>query len=149
VRKGRSRVTLIVLTVIAAPIALVFESLLRFLLFPDDFERVRTFLEPYLTPVAWGLAIVTLALSFVGYALQKRISTKRVARIPEPKRTPERIERAKVGAFMLTASIPQIPAIVATFTVMFGASIVPAIVAIVIVTAAVLAIGRLTRADPS
>lgn len=146
-KRARSRVTLIVLTVIAAPAALVFESLLRFLLFPEDFERVRVFLEPYLTPVAWGLAAVTLALSFVGYALQRTMSQKRVARIPEPKRTPERIERAKVGAFMLTASIPQIPAILATFAVMFGAAIVPAIAAIVIVTAAVLAIGRLTRPD--
>jgi hypothetical protein len=142
----RSRVTLIVLTVIAAPIALAFESLLRFLFFPDDFERVRDFLEPYLTPVGWALAALTLAASPLGYLVQKRSGEKAVRRIPEAKRTPERIERARTRVFMLSASIPQITAILATFAVMFGASMIPAVVSIAIVTVAVLILGRMTRA---
>ena len=43
-------------TIVAAPLALGFETLLRALLFPDDFELIRDFLRPTLTWVAWGLA---------------------------------------------------------------------------------------------
>lgn len=129
--------TLLYLTVLAAPAALAFETALRKLLFPADFEEVRSLLEPLLTPVGWLIGGVAAVASLVGLVLQRRMAEKRVARLPE--RTADACYREVFGVFLLTTAVPQIPAILSTFMFMFGASIVPVLVAVGIASLGVVA----------
>lgn len=119
------------LTIAAAPIALAFETLLRHLLFPPEFDEFRAFLEPVLTPIAWALGLVAGAASLVGLALQRRFAAKRLARLPAEADFAARYGQV-LAVFLLTASVPQIPAIFSTFAFMFGASIWPVLAGIAI-----------------
>jgi hypothetical protein len=128
---------LILMTVVAAPIALVLETILRKLLFPPEFDELRLLFEPTLTPVVWGLVVLTALFGAAGIALQARLAARAVRKVPEHARTPARIRKAELGAFMLAASIPQIPAILATLGFMWGSSLTPVIVAIGVATVAI------------
>jgi len=121
-------------TIVAGPVALGVETLLRKSLFPPDFEELRSLLGPKVTPIAWalcGVAVVTIAL---GVALHDRIVAQQLRRTP-PGIDPEVARaRASLGAFLLAATIPQLPAIFATFTFMVGAPLLPVLVCIGIST---------------
>lgn len=127
------------LTVVAAPIALGFETLLRTLLFPADFELVRELLSPVMTACAWALVGVTAVAGVIGIALQQRLADRAVQKLPEAHRSPERVVKARLGVFMLAASVPQIPAVLATFAFTFGAELAPVLTTIGVVTIAVVA----------
>ncbi len=133
----RGGTALILMTVIAAPAALALETGLRKLLFPPEFDELRTILEPALTPVVWGLVVLTALFAVLGIVLHARLVARAIAKVPEPARTPARIHRAELGAFMLAASIPQIPAIFATLGFMLGSSLTPVVVAIGVATVAI------------
>jgi len=134
------------MTAIAAPVALGFETLLRKLLFPANFEEVRSLLRSDLTPVAWALVGLTAAAGVGGLVLQRTLVERAVRKLPARRQRPEDVERARVGAFLLAASVPQVPAVVTTFAFMFGAPLLPAIASISVVTVAVLAQAIRTRA---
>ena len=123
-------------TIVAAPAALGFETALRWLLFPDDFELFREFLHPYLTPVAWLFALAAAAGAAVGLVLQRKLAEKRIAALPADAPLGPRYS-AVTGVFLLTTVAPQLPSIVATFCFMFGSSIVPVLVAIGVTTVGV------------
>ena len=135
----RGRGALIALTAAAAPAALALETLLRWSIFPDDFELVRELLRPTLTIVAWVLCAVCAIAALVGIGVQQRLGARAVAKLGAA-RSDDRVSRARLGGFFLAASIPQVPAVLATFAFMLGASIVPVLVAIAIVTVAVVAL---------
>ena len=128
----------LLLTILAAPGALGFETLLRALLFDDDFELLRQFLSPVLTPVAWVLGLVAAAGSLAGLALQRSIAHKRLARLPEGASFEVRYQQV-LAVFLLTTAAPQIPAILATFAFMFGASLAPVLVGVGICSLGVIA----------
>ena len=117
------------LTMLAAPVALAFETVLRMLLFPDDFELVREFLSPMLTPVAWAFGALAAIAGFVGLGLQGRMVRRRLAKLPDTASVDERY-REVFAVFLLSSSVPQIPAILSTLTYMFGASLVPVLVGV-------------------
>lgn len=144
--RNRGKAALVVITAAAAPVALGFETLLRHLLFPADFELVREALRPALTPVAWLLCLLCAAAGAFGILFQQRMAARSMEKLPADRRAPELEDRARLGAFMLAASIPQVPAILATFTFMFGAALTPVLVAVVIVTATVAVQAVRTRA---
>jgi hypothetical protein len=135
----RGGTALILMTLVAAPVALGFETLLRKLLFPPEFEELRALFSPTLTIVSWVLVLFTAVLGVAGLLLQQKLAARNVAKIPEPRRTPARVQKAELGAFLLAASVPQIPAILATFCFMWGAALTPTLVAIGVVTAAIIA----------
>lgn len=135
--KPRTR-ALLFLTILAAPGALAFETLLRALLFDSDFELLREFLSPVLTPVAWVLGLVAAAASLGGLALQRSMAEKRLARLPEGAGDEARYGQV-LGVFLFTTAAPQIPAILSTFAFMFGASLVPVLVGVGICTLGVIA----------
>ena len=146
----RGKRLLVGLTTVAAPLALALETLMRKLLFPllmgDDFELVRDFLRPLLTPVAWALCGVALLAVLAGMALHARLVARAIARLPESKRAlPAERERAEVGAFMIAASVPQIPCVLSTVTFMFGAELLPILVAVGIASIGVLVQALRTR----
>lgn len=134
--KGSSR-AMLSLTVLAAPAALGFETLLRALLFPPDFEIFREFLRPVLTPLAWVLGLIAAAASLAGLAFQRASAEKRIARLPRDADDDARYGQV-LGVFMLTAAIPQVPAILSTFAFMFGASLLPVLVGVGLCSAGVL-----------
>lgn len=128
---------LLLLTVLAAPVALAFETLLRALLFPEDFEVLREFLRPFLTPVAWALGLLAGGASFAGLVFMRRMAERRLARLPADAEAEQRYAQV-LGVFMLTTAIPQIPAVLSTFAFMFGASLAPVLVGIVLATVGVI-----------
>lgn len=136
-KKGGSTM-LIVLTVLAAPMALGLETALRILLFPPVFEELRQFIHEPLTIVAWVLGMLAIAGVWAGLAVQRRMVEKKLNKLPEGSGFEER-HGAAVGVFLLTASIPQIPALLCTLAFTFGASLVPVLVSIAICTIGVVA----------
>lgn len=136
-------VVLVVAVALAAPIALVFETALRSLLFPiiaPDFELARTLLEPVMTPVAWLLVLVSAIAGVLGVALQRTLAQRRIARLGAAA-LPAQVEAARNQVFFLTTTIPQIPTIASTFAFMFGASPVPTLVGVSMCTVSVLVQG--------
>lgn len=132
--------SVVLLTVFAAPFAIAFETLLRAILFPPEFEDFRVFLEPFLTPVAWVFGAAAAGASFVGLALQKRIAARKLARFERVEGVTDAMRQREVlGVFLLTASVPQIPAVLSTFAYMFGASPWPVGVGIALSTLGVIA----------
>jgi hypothetical protein len=113
---------LLMLTIVAAPIALGFETLLRWFLFPPEFEEIRMFLRPTLAPYAWGIAVLTALFVALGFLLQGKLTRARIARHSQKEERRVRY-RIATAVFLLTSNVPQIPAIIATFTFMFGAPI--------------------------
>ena len=132
----RGRATVVVLTLIAAPLALALETALRTLLFPPEFAEVRVLLEPGLTPVAWWVFALAWPVGAVGVGLQRRLADRKLARIPRGA-DPGIRARAFIGAFFLSASIVQIPAIVATLLFMLGASLTPVVATMGVATVAI------------
>ena len=120
-------------TIVAAPAALGFETALRLLFFPAEFDLIREFLREYLTPVAWVLVLVTALGAAIGLGLQRALAQKRVSRFPPDAPLSARYA-AVTGVFLLTTAAPQLPSILATFCFMFGSSILPVLVCISVTT---------------
>lgn len=140
--KRAGTLTLVAATVLAAPLALALESLLRWLLFPPDFEVLRTFLEPVLTPIAWALVALSALAALIGALAQRVLSARKIARLG-PHAAPAQVEAARNQVFLIAASIPQLPTIASTLAYMFGASLVPTLVGVGVCTVSVLAQGAL------
>ena len=126
------------LTVVASPAALAIETALRRLLFPDDFELIREFLESSLSWVAWGFVLLAGLGSAAGLWLQRKLFERRAGGLSDEANTTARREQLAVGVFLLTSAIPQIPSIFATFCFTFGASLVPVLVSIALTSVGVL-----------
>ena len=126
------------LVVLAAPVALGFETLLRWAFFPAEFDEVRAILEPLLTPLAWIVCALSVMASAIGVWLQRRMNAKRVAALPDDASAEQR-KSVVMGVFLLTSSVPQIPTIAGTFMYMFGSSLWPVLVAILLCTIGVAA----------
>lgn len=137
--------TLLLLAVIAVstPFALVVETVMRELLFPPDFELVREWLRPTLTRWAWVTPPLAAAFTLFGLRLHNWYAARQVAKLPQERRTPDAVARAHFDALILSTSMPQIPALLATFAFMMGASVTPVVVAMVVATAGVLTLGWL------
>lgn len=137
-------------TTIAAPVALGFETLLRKLLFPllmdDDFDVVRTFLRPALTPFAWLLCGIALLAMLAGFALHARLVARAIGRLPPQRRElPRERARAELGAFLLSASVPQLPCVLSTVMFTFGAEFLPVLLTVTIGSLGVLGQALRTR----
>lgn len=126
------------LVILAAPVALALETGMRLLLFPADFDIVREFLNPYLTPVAWGLGLLAGVGGWLGLFLQKRMSEKRLAKLPSDAPVALRYQ-AVFAVFLLTTSVPQIPSVFATISFTFGADLLPVLVGIALCSIGVVA----------
>lgn len=147
---GRARLYgLLALVALSTPLALVVETGLRRLMMPPDFEQVRAWLSPTLTPWAWATVPITLLTTGLGWWLQ-RVLARRGLRRRRPGLTEAQARaRAEFDALMLASSAPQIPAIVATMLYMLGAELQPVVVAMGVATLGVLSLGLAMRGPPS
>lgn len=134
--------TLVAATVVAAPLALALESALRWLVFPPDFEVLRAFLEPVMTPFAWALVALSALAAVAGALAQRALLARKLARLG-PHAAPAQVEAARNQVFLIAASIPQLPTIASTLAYMFGASLVPTLVGVGVCTVSVLGQGAL------
>lgn len=138
------------LVALSTPLALVVETGLRRVMMPPDFDAVRAWLSPTLTPWAWATVPATLVTTVLGWWLY-RVLARRELRARRPGLTAEQArEKAELEALMLASSAPQVPAVAATLLYMLGADVVPVGVAMGGATLGVLSLGLwIGRAQPS
>jgi len=137
-------------TLAAAPVALAFETALRRLLFPPEFDLVRDLFRSHLTPISWGLVVAAAAGGWIGLRVQAALSARRLERLPEG--VPLRVRHATTtSVFLLTTLAPQLPSIVVTLCFTLGSALLPVVVAIAVTSAGVAAqavqVTRLAEAE--
>jgi hypothetical protein len=129
------------LVAISTPLALVVESSLRRLVMPPDFDAVRAWLSPALTPWAWAMVPATLVGTALGWWLLG-VLTRRELRARRPGVTEEQArDKAEFEALMLASSAPQVPAVAATMLYMLGAGLEPVIASMGVATLGVVSLG--------
>ncbi len=141
----------LVLVTLSTPLALAVETFLRKLMFPPEFEEVRMYLRPALEFPVWSLLSLVLLTTVAGIRGQQRRVDKRMAARPEEEQTQHYRDKEIFDSLVLFTSLPQIPAILATFCFMLGASIVPVAVNMAAATVGVFILGvrGLRNADQS
>ncbi len=116
------------------PAALVLEAALRWALFPPQFEELRAWLGPSLTPLAWGVAGLVPVLGVVARPLQRWVEAAWRRRHPADPNAP-------LAGLYLAASLPQLGALGATTLFTFGADVTPVALAAGLAMGAVLGLG--------
>lgn len=113
------------LIALSTPLVLVVETGMRRLVMPPDFDGVRAWLSPTLTPWAWATVPATLVATGLGWWLY-RVLARRELRAHRPGLTEAQARaKAEFEALMLASSAPQVPAVAATMLYMLGADVVP------------------------
>jgi hypothetical protein len=130
---------------LATPAALGIETLVRALLLPPDLARLRQELEPSLTPLAWGTLALTLLAAPLGFATRRALARRFLAKVDALGGSEKKRDEARFEAMFVGTSVPQIPAIFATFALTAGARALPVLLAVFASSAAVLAIALLDR----
>lgn len=136
---------LLVFVAASTPFALAVETGLRQLLFPPEFAEIRSFLRPTLTRWTWWTPVAAAASIPCAFWLQRRLTR---VRLRGKARTPEAAAAAHFDALMLSTSVPQVPALLATFGFMFGSSLAPVAAAMAVAMAGVLSLGLTLRRTP-
>ena len=128
---------------VSTPLALAAETGLRQIMFPPEFDDVRMWLRPSITPWMWICAPLALVVTPLGYKLQKWLVARALAKLPEARRTDDERRDCELDALLLSTSVPQFPALFATFGFMFGSALLPVAVAMATATLGVIAVGVL------
>lgn len=123
-----SRRLLLPLIALSSPLSLGVETGLRKLLFTADMVDLRTMARPTMTPVAWVIAGLTLVAIFVGVPVH-RIAYAHALKSRDAS-DPAAVERARMMALYVASSVPQFPALVATFLFTAGAELTPVAVSL-------------------
>lgn len=141
--KDLRRQTWVVLGLIAVstPLALVVETGLRRIMFPPEFEEIRMFLRPSLALPTWSLLGLVVLTTLLGQRWQQRRVDKRMAARPPEQQTAHYRTKETFDALVLFTSLPQLPAVLATFCFMFGAPLLPVVANMVAATGGVLIVG--------
>lgn len=149
---GRTRARLyglLGLIALSTPMALGVETSMRRLVMPPDFEAVRAWLSPTLTPWAWGMVPATVGATVLGWWLY-RVLARRELKRRKPGQTEEDARaKAEFEALMLSSSAPQVPAVAATMLFMMGAELTPVLVAMGVATLGVISLGLWIRGAPA
>jgi len=125
---------------VSGPLSLGVETGVRLALFTPDMVYLRSLTGPTLTPIAWALAGVTALGGALAVPVQRAWYRRRLARQGAPADEGARA-RAAFEALYVATSVPQVPALVATFFFTAGSSLTPVAVALGVSALAVLAQG--------
>lgn len=125
----------------STPLAVAIESVVRRSMMPPEFEEVRAWLEPSVTPWMWITPFVAALGIPVGLRLQRWFVRRNLARLPDHRRTPSTEATAVIDAMLLSTSVPQVPAVVATLGLLMGSALLPVLVATGVATVGVVVIG--------
>lgn len=144
-RVGRSaaqRFGLLAIVGLSTPFALVVESGVRRLVMPAEFEDVRAWLSPDVTPWAWAMAPAAVMATGLGFFLQRWLVARSLKEPRDPALTAEQAQdSAEFDALMLSTSAPQIPALLSTIAFLFGARLTPVLVTVCLATVGVISLG--------
>lgn len=132
----------------STPLALFVETGLRRIMFPPEFDEVRAFLQPALTLPTWTLLGLVALMTLLGMRGQSRRVERRMAARPPEQRTPQAREKEHLDSLVLFTSLPQVPAILATFCYMFGAPLLPVVANLVAATLGVMLVGAVALRRP-
>ena len=141
VRGPRSNWVLLVLIAASTPLALAVETGIRHLILPPEFEQVRLWLRPRVTPWAWAMVPATVVATLFGLKLQRWLYRREHSRLLTRLDPAAAHDKAVFESLMLSTSAPQLPALAATIGFMLGSALLPVLVAIAVATAGVLVLG--------
>lgn len=127
--RGRDRL-LIAGIALATPAALGLETVARWLLLPAELAQLRQEMRPVLTPIAWGLFVMTAVAGPVGILVKRALTERFLARVRAAGGGEKKETEARFEALFVATSIPQVPAVLATFTLTCGAGALPALLAV-------------------
>ena len=133
-----TRIGVVLLVAISAPLAFASESLIRKLLLPPEFDEVREFFAPSATSFAWGCVVLCVLAALFGLWVQRRWVRERTRRAREEGSD---VGKAAMDRTFLSMSIPQVPAILSTVAFMSGSELMPVVVAMGISSTGVIAQG--------
>lgn len=134
---------------LSTPLALVIETGIRHLMMPPEFDQVRAWLSPQVTPVVWAMVPTAIVATGIGFALQRWLTRRALAKPARPGMTAAAVrERAEFDALMLSTSAPQIPALLGTIAFMLGSQLTPVLVTMAVATLGVLSLGLTVSATP-
>lgn len=129
------RLTLYAIIALSAPLTLAIEVALRAALLPPELAELREWFAPTLRPWAWVAAGATVVISAGAIWLTRGFVERSLASPPE---TPLARRHDRVlDALMTVTSIPQVPSILAAALVMLGADLLPALLSMLVSTAAI------------
>lgn len=141
-RSKGDRLTIAVIA-LATPAALGLETAARWLFLPAELARLRQELQPALTPLAWGLCALTALAVPLGVGAKRALSARFLARVRAAKGGAKKEAEARFEALFVATSIPQLPAVLATFALTCGAEALPALLAALASAAGVLIIAAI------
>ena len=130
--RGGARKTwgLLALVAVSTPLALGVETLLRMVLFPPEFEEVRAWLRPTITPYVWATPPLAVVATVAGLRLQRWYATRQFTALRPHEQTEQAWATANFDALMLSTSAPQVPALLAIIAFMLGCAWPPVLAAI-------------------
>ena len=135
---------------LSTPFALVVETGVRRLIMPPEFDEVRAWLSPEVTPYAWAMAPLAVLATAVGFFLQQWLVRRALRKPPRAGMTRDQArQRAEFDALMLSTSAPQLPALLGTVMFMLGSKLDPVLVTMAVATVGVISLGlTMGRSDP-
>lgn len=134
-------VGLLGLVALSTPLAVVVETGVRRLMMPPDFDAVRAWLSPALTPWAWATVPAAVAATGLSWWLYRVLTRRELRRRRPGLSEAEARAKAELEAVLLASSAPQVPAVVATMLFMMGAEGLPVAVAMGVAMLGVLSLG--------
>lgn len=137
----------VIVVAVSTPLALALETTLRKLLFPPEFEELRQWWGPTLTPWMWVVVGLTLGCSLLGVRMQRWLVRRALSKRPQQECSAADVRKVETEALFFSTSAPQVPALLATVGFMLGASIVPVAISVAAATLGVVVIGVRTRAS--
>jgi len=128
---------------LSVPAALALESLIRWAVLPPELDQLRQVWGAHATALVWGLAPIALGGDLLAFVLQRRLQARAIRlteSLPPAKQRMKRFE-----ALMISASVAQIPGLLAASGFMLGADLSAVLVALGVSTLGVFALGATLR----
>lgn len=130
---------------LSTPFALVIETGIRQQMMPPDFEKVRAWLSPALTPWAWGMVPLAVVATVVGWGIRGWLVRRGLRKAPADADPVKLRDRLSLESVILASSAAQLPALGATLLFMMGAQLLPVAVTMAVATLGVFSLGIWTR----
>lgn len=125
---------------LAVPAALGLETALRALFLPPELEALRRELRPTLTPIAWALLALTALSIPIGFVTRRAVEARLIAKVDGYGGGEKKRAEARFEAYFVAASIPQVPAFLATVLLTAGAAPLAVLLTVALSVAGVLLI---------
>ncbi|OGQ91918.1 MAG: hypothetical protein A2289_12095 [Deltaproteobacteria bacterium RIFOXYA12_FULL_58_15] len=110
--------------------------MIRILVFPPEFEYLRDHLGPHTTAGVWALVPIAVVMAAAAFFLQLHLQARAARLFSGEKATWKQFE-----GLMISASVAQIPGLLAIFGSMLGARFTAVLIVVIVSTTAVVLLG--------